>query len=39
MIEDLLSPLRREGVQIWSENGQVRYRGEAVVARTRTPNS
>ncbi|MEH2536066.1 amino acid adenylation domain-containing protein, partial [Bradyrhizobium sp. AZCC 1614] len=26
MIEDLLSPLRREGVHIWSENGRVRYR-------------
>ncbi|WP_316186189.1 non-ribosomal peptide synthase/polyketide synthase [Bradyrhizobium sp. SZCCHNR31011] len=26
MIENLLSLLRRDGVQIWSENGQVRYR-------------
>ncbi|MGJ4946579.1 amino acid adenylation domain-containing protein, partial [Bradyrhizobium sp. HKCCYLS1011] len=26
MIENLLSVLRRDGVQIWSENGQVRYR-------------
>ncbi|WP_257168771.1 non-ribosomal peptide synthetase [Bradyrhizobium sp. SRS-191] len=36
MIEKLLSSLRRDGVQIWSENGRVRYRApKGVMTRER----